>query len=150
MYHSKPDSRTQAKVTLILAWENSRHLATLPLVSPPNDVWETNVGIPYWRRVTTDLGSASDWSCRVGNLIQPIRKHFPDLGSDASSVSISALVSQASFGGEISCCIAKCRLFSQATLIPTKEMKERGKGRIECACAPFALKFMLQSLLTIS
>ena len=23
----------------IIAWENSRHLATLPLVSPPNDVW---------------------------------------------------------------------------------------------------------------
>ena len=33
-----------------------------------------------------DLGSASDWSCRVGNLLQPIRSSDPDLGSDASSV----------------------------------------------------------------
>ena len=30
-----------------LAWENSLHLATLPLVSPPNEVWETNAEIPY-------------------------------------------------------------------------------------------------------
>ena len=37
----------------IIAWENSRHLATLPLVSPPNDVWETSAEIPYWWRVTT-------------------------------------------------------------------------------------------------
>ena len=36
-----------------LAWESSRHLATLPLVSPPNDGWETSVEIPYWWRVTT-------------------------------------------------------------------------------------------------
>ena len=33
-----------------------------------------------------DLGSASDWSCRVGNLIQPIRSTTPDLGIDASSL----------------------------------------------------------------
>jgi len=36
-----------------VAWENSRHLATLPMVSPPNDVWETSAEIPYWWRVTT-------------------------------------------------------------------------------------------------
>ena len=29
-----------------IAWENSRHLATLRLVSPPNDVWETSAEIP--------------------------------------------------------------------------------------------------------
>ena len=32
----------------ILAWEKSRHLATLPLVFSPNDVWETSAEIPYW------------------------------------------------------------------------------------------------------
>ena len=32
-----------------------------------------------------NLGSASDWPCRVGNLIPPTRS-LPDLGSDASSV----------------------------------------------------------------
>ena len=79
-----------------VAWENSQHLATLPLVSPANDVWETSAEIPYWWHVTTqDLGSASDWSCRVGNWLQPIRKYYPDLFSDTSSVlnRISALVS---------------------------------------------------------
>ena len=38
-----------------LACENSRQLATLPLVSPPNDFWETNAEIPYWWRVTTQI-----------------------------------------------------------------------------------------------
>ena len=74
-------SHTNAKhcnITVKLAWENSRHLATLPLVCPPNDVWKTSAEIPYWWRVTTQvwvvlLCSASDWSCRVGDLIQPIR-----------------------------------------------------------------------------
>ena len=37
------------------AWENSWHLATLPLVSPPNGVWETTAQIPYWWRVTTQI-----------------------------------------------------------------------------------------------
>ena len=38
-----------------LAWENSRHLATLPLVFPPNDVWETSTKIPYWWRVSPQI-----------------------------------------------------------------------------------------------
>ena len=38
-----------------LVWENSRHLATLPLVSPPNDVWETSEEIPYWWYITTQI-----------------------------------------------------------------------------------------------
>ena len=33
------------------AWENSRHLATLPQVSPRNHVWETSAEIPYWWRI---------------------------------------------------------------------------------------------------
>ena len=33
---------------LDLACENNRQLATLPLVSPPNDVWETSTEILYW------------------------------------------------------------------------------------------------------
>ena len=38
-----------------LAWENSRHLATLPLVSPPNDVWETSAEIPCCWRLATQI-----------------------------------------------------------------------------------------------
>ena len=35
-----------AAINFCIAWENSRHLATLRLVSPPNDVWETSAEIP--------------------------------------------------------------------------------------------------------
>ena len=38
-----------------IAWENSRHLATPPSVSPRNDVRETSAEIPYWWRVTTQI-----------------------------------------------------------------------------------------------
>ena len=54
-----------------LAWENSRHLTTLPLVSPPNDVWDPSAEIPYWWR--------------------SLLRH---------QYGISALVSQTSFGGD--------------------------------------------------
>ena len=36
-----------------IGWENSRHFATPPLVSPRNDVWETSTEIPYWWPITT-------------------------------------------------------------------------------------------------
>ena len=54
-----------------LAWENGRHLAMAPKVSSWNDVWAKSAEIPYWWRVTTQSTS---------------QKHYPDLGSDASSV----------------------------------------------------------------
>ena len=53
------------------AWENNRHLATSPLVSPRNDVWETSAQIPYWWRVTTQIWVGLFWS--VKNLLSPIR-----------------------------------------------------------------------------
>ena len=49
------------------------------------------------------------------------QNHFPDLGSDASSEGISALVSHASFRGETVGAVSKCRLFSQAN-----SFRERG------------------------
>ena len=42
-------------VQAVLVWENSRHLATLPMVFPPNDVWETSAEIPNWCGVTTQI-----------------------------------------------------------------------------------------------
>ena len=71
----------------MLAWENSRHLATLPLVvSPPNDVWEKNAEIPYWWRVTIQTWVVlwlveSNFPRGTTN-----QEHYLDLGSDASSV----------------------------------------------------------------
>ena len=61
-----------------------------------------------------DLGSASDLSCRVGNLIQPNRSTTQIWVVMHHQYRISVLVSQTSFGGETSGSIAKCRLFSQA------------------------------------
>ena len=31
-----------------VAWEKSRHFATLPMVSPRNDVWGPSAEIPSW------------------------------------------------------------------------------------------------------
>ena len=64
-----------------------------------------------------DLGSASDRSCRMGNLIQPIRSTTQIWVVTHHHYGISALVYQTSFGGETSGSIAKCLLFSQANLI---------------------------------
>ena len=75
-------------------WENSWHLATLPLVYPPNDVWETCAEIPYWWRVTTQIWVVT-----------------------SDQYGISAFVSQTSFDGETSGSVAKCRLFSQAIFV---------------------------------
>ena len=85
--------------------------------SQPNDVWGTSAeNSILMKRRYQDLGSASDWSCRVGNLIQPIRRTTQIWVVMRHQYGISALVSQTSFGGKTSGSVAKCRLFSQATL----------------------------------
>ena len=67
-------------------------------------------------RHSQDLGSASDWSCHVGNLIQPIRSTTQIWIVMRHQYGISALVSQMSFGWETSGSVAKFWLFSQATI----------------------------------
>ena len=54
--------------------KNRRHLTTLQLVSPRNDVWVTSAEIPYWWRHYPDLGSAFHWSWRKRNLFHLIRR----------------------------------------------------------------------------
>ena len=60
-----------------------------------------------------DPGSASDWSCRVGNLIQPIRSTTQIWVVMRHQYEISAHVSHMSFGGETVSGITKCQQFSQ-------------------------------------
>ena len=60
------------------------------------------------------MGSASDWLCRVGNLLQPIRSITQIWVVTRYQYGISALVSQTSFRGETSGGDAKCPLLSQA------------------------------------
>ena len=61
-----------------------------------------------------DLSSASDWSCRVGNLLQPIRCTTQIWVVTRHQNGISAFVSQMSFRGETSSGVAKFQLFCQA------------------------------------
>ena len=51
-------------------------------------------------RHCSDLGSVSNWSRRVGNLIQPIRSTTQIWVVTRHQYGISALLSQTSFGGE--------------------------------------------------
>ena len=65
-------------------------------------------------RVTTQIWVALLIGRSRGNFASTNQKHYPDLGSDASSVWSFALTSQSPFPGETSSGIAKCQLFSQA------------------------------------
>ena len=69
-----------------IAWENNRHLATVPLVSPPNDVREMNAEIPYSWCVTTKIWVVLLIGVPRGKFDSTNHKHYPDLGSDAWSV----------------------------------------------------------------
>ena len=85
-------------------------MATLPLGRLRNE--RTNSML--MTRHYPDLGSASDLSCFVGNLFQPIRSTTQIWVVTRHQYGISALVSLTSFLGETDGGVAKCRLFSQA------------------------------------
>ena len=61
-----------------------------------------------------DLGSASDWSCRLWNLLQPIRNTTQIWIVTRHQYGISVLVSQTWFCRETVGGVAKCCLFSKA------------------------------------
>ena len=86
--------------TQVIAWENSRHLATPPLVSPLNDVWETSAKIPYWWRVTTQIWVVLliSW-IKFSHAARPILSTTQLWRVTRLRYGISALVSQTSFGG---------------------------------------------------
>ena len=74
------------------------------LVSTRNDVWETSARIPYWWHVTRCqiiLGSASDWSCQMGNLHKLLnQKHSQIWEMTHCQIGISVLVSRSHFPGK--------------------------------------------------
>ena len=76
-------NETTRDLNLKLNWENSRHLATPPLVSLWNEIKGTSVEIPYWWSVTTKI-----WVVLLigRSKFSTNQKHCADLGSDASSV----------------------------------------------------------------
>ena len=94
---------------------------TPPMVSPQTDVWGTSTEIPYWWRFTSQILSVLPiWSCGEGNFLQLIKRTTQVRVVTRHQYGISVLVSQTSFRGETSGGVAKCRLFSQATLSAVK------------------------------
>ena len=92
----------------IEAVENSQQFTTQPLVSPQNDVWEMSIEIPHWRCTTSQIRLVPliGWKIASSN-----QKHYPDLGSDRSSVwnscgRFSDIISKGTSGG-----VRKCGLF---------------------------------------
>ena len=103
------------KQPLVIAWENSRHLAMLPLV-PRHMTSEKRARKFHTDDVSLpDLGSASDWLNQISHAARPIRSTIQIWVVTRHQYGISALVSQTSIGGKTSGSVAKCRLFSQAT-----------------------------------
>ena len=64
-----------------------------------------------------DLGSASDWLKQISHAARPIRSITQIWVVTRHQYGISALVSQTSFRRETVVGVAKCRLFSQATIM---------------------------------
>ena len=85
--------------------------ATVQLVSPRDDVWETGAEIPYWWRVTTQIsGNVFNWMKQIFNQSEALTQIW--VGT-RHQYGISALVFQTSFRGETSGGVAKCpRFFS--------------------------------------
>ena len=75
-------------------------------------------------RYYPDLGDASDWLNQIFHSARPIRSSTQIWVVTRRQYGISALVSQTSFGGEGSGSIAKCRLFSQASVLTASCKKE--------------------------
>ena len=95
-----------------LDWENSQHFAISPLVSLQYKY--SNFYFILMMCHYLDLGSASDWSCNKGNLLQPIRSTSQIWEVTGHGYGISVLIPQMSFYCETSGDEATCQLFFQA------------------------------------
>ena len=110
-------------VDKILAWENSRNLAKLPIISFPSK----------WH-LRNERRNSILMTCHYP-AARPIRSTTQTWVVTHHQYWISALVSQTSFGGETIVSIAKCWLFSQANKIPVVEIlwiKVQQKIELDC------------------
>ena len=111
---------------LHLAWENSGHLETLPLVSPRNDICEMKAEISRTALLQPVKSITQIWVVtHHQNVIYSV---------------ISALVSQASFRRETRERVVKCRLFSKATL----HLRSIGPSLLVPIVLPFQAPRLLQ------
>ena len=91
----------------LVAWENSPHFATSPLVCSWNDVWKMSAENPFWWHVTTWVVFLIGW-----NKLSANQKHYRVVTSSLWNFCIC--FSDAISWGNHSGGIAKCRLLSQA------------------------------------
>ena len=80
----------------------------------------------------SDLVNASDWSCFMGHLIEPIRSTNKIWVVMRPQHRISVLLPQTSFGGETGGRVTKCWLFPQAKQLPIDYEHTRHCG--DCLC----------------
>ena len=110
-------------VDKILAWENSRNFAKLPIISFPSK----------WH-LRNERRNSILMTCHYP-AARPIRSTTQTWVVTHHQYWISVLVSQTSFGGETIVSIAKCWLFSQADKIPVVEIlwiKVQQKIELDC------------------
>ena len=117
IYHCRQNLRQKGNSPWALAWENSRHLATLQLVPPTSPPLQmtSEKGAQKFHTDDASLPSASDWLNQISHAARPIRSPMQIWVVTRHQYGNSALVSQTLVGGETSRSAAKCRLFSQAT-----------------------------------
>ena len=100
----------------MVGWENRWHFAIPPTISLLNNVWETRGEIPYWWRVTTQIWALLLIGCATCEICFNQSGALPHWVV-THQYGISVLVSQTSFHGETVGGVAKCHLFSQATVM---------------------------------
>ena len=81
-----------------------------------------------------DLGSASDWSCCMGNLLQPVRSTTQIWVLMCHNYGIFALFSQTSFRGVTSGGVTKCWLFFQTKYLLVYECNARESSEVVHIC----------------
>ena len=105
-YHDvKPGSQIKVQPTQL---EKIAHISRSNHCLPRNERRNSILTTHHY----PNLGSASDWSCCVGNLLQPIRSTTQIWVVTRHQCGISVLASQTSFREETSGGAGKCRLFS--------------------------------------
>ena len=90
-------------------------LRTQPTFRDASNGFLTEWRLRNKRRNSILMSRPSDWTCRVGHLLHPIRSTIQIWVVTCHQYRISALVSQTSVRGKTTGGVVKCRLFSQAT-----------------------------------
>ena len=77
-----------------------------------------------------DVSSVFNWSCHVGNLLQPIRSTTQIWEVTRHQYGVFAFVPQTSFRGKINSGVAECRLFSWAAFKSNHRHSELTKRNV--------------------